>query len=68
MPFFHDYTLSWWQAGMLKLALFAFGIIIGAAWPVFWKKKGMWSLLWIVALVFMVYLMVALWPQFFSTK
>ena len=33
MNIFKDFTLKWWQAGIFKIALLSFGIIIGSAWP-----------------------------------
>ena len=32
MNIFKKYTYNWWQIGLLKLALFSFGIAIGAYW------------------------------------
>ncbi len=32
MNIFKNYTYSWWQVGLLKLALLCFGIVIGAHW------------------------------------
>jgi len=32
MDIFKNYTFSWWQIGLLKLALFSFGLAIGAFW------------------------------------
>ena len=33
MSLFKSFTLTWWQAGLLKLAAACVGIIIGATWP-----------------------------------
>jgi len=32
MKIFKNYTYSWWQIGLLKLALLCFGVAIGAYW------------------------------------
>ena len=32
MNIFKNYTFSWWQVGLLKLALFSFGLVVGAYW------------------------------------
>jgi len=63
MSLFHNYSFHWWQVSMLKLALLAFGIILGASWPIFWKKRVIWSLLWVIFIVLVIYLVIAAWPQ-----
>ncbi len=35
MSIFKNYTYSWWQVGILKLALLSFGLAIGAYWNEF---------------------------------
>ena len=30
---FRSYTLEWWQIGLLKISMIAFGIALGATWP-----------------------------------
>lgn len=62
---FHDYVLSAWQAGALKIAMLAFGIIIGSTWPKFFKKTGIAVLLWIVFVALITYLVYSFWPQIF---
>ena len=32
MNIFKNYTFSWWQIGIFKLALLCFGVVIGAYW------------------------------------
>ena len=66
MHIFHDYIMTWWQAGLLKLLLLAAGIIIGAAWPTFFKTKVTWRILWAVVIVLFIYLVLAFWPQIFG--
>ena len=60
---FHDYTITWWYISLLKLDLVILGIIIGAAWPNFWKKPALWWILWLVLIILTVYLAVIIWPQ-----
>jgi hypothetical protein len=33
MKIFDSRTLTWWQVGMLKWAVFLIGIAVGATWP-----------------------------------
>lgn len=33
MNIFKNYVYSWWQVGLLKLALLSFGLAIGSYWP-----------------------------------
>lgn len=33
MKIFESTTLTWWQVGMLKWAVFLIGISVGATWP-----------------------------------
>lgn len=61
--FFHDYILTWWQAGLLKIALIVLGIIIGASWPGTFKKPVVWWILWLVLIVLLVWLVIVFWPQ-----
>ena len=30
---FKSYTLTWWQFSLLKTAIIAFGLALGASWP-----------------------------------
>ncbi|MBM3506574.1 MAG: hypothetical protein FJX64_02410 [Alphaproteobacteria bacterium] len=32
MNLFRSYTFTWWQIGVLKLALLGIGVLVGAAW------------------------------------
>ena len=32
MNIFKDYTFTWWQIGLFKLALLCFGVAIGSYW------------------------------------
>jgi len=38
MKIFGSYAFKWWQIGLLKLSLLAFGICIGAYWSDFFKQ------------------------------
>lgn len=33
MKIFESTTLTWWQVGLLKWAVFLIGIAVGATWP-----------------------------------
>jgi len=46
MGWFHDYTFTWWEIGLLKLSMLAAGIAIGAGWPQ--AFAGWTTALWIV--------------------
>jgi hypothetical protein len=37
MNFFKSYIFTWWQVGILKLALIATGVWIGAYWSEVWR-------------------------------
>jgi hypothetical protein len=37
MNLFKTYSFTWWQVGVLKLALLSIGVLIGARWPEFWN-------------------------------
>jgi hypothetical protein len=52
---FKNYSLTWWQFGLLKTAMIAFGLAVGATWPGLFAE---WlSILWIVFLLPSIYLM-----------
>ncbi len=34
---FKSYSLTWWQIGILKVALLAFGVAIGTLWPTLFR-------------------------------
>ena len=61
--FFHDYIFTWWQAGLLKIALIALGILIGAAWPLVFKKPVSRWILWTVMIGSLIWLFIIFWPQ-----
>ena len=54
MKIFKDYTFKWWQMGMLKLALFFFGLAIGAYWSGLFLSWA--AVLFVIGLVFGVYI------------
>ena len=37
MYLFKDFTFTWWQAGIFKIAMLSLGIVIGSTWPEFFK-------------------------------
>ena len=54
MNIFKNYTYSWWQIGLFKLALLSLGVTIGAYWnEVF---SGYIVVLLVIGVVFGVYL------------
>ena len=46
MKYFKDYTLSWWQFGLMKISLIALGILIGCTWPAVFGGAWVIALLW----------------------
>jgi len=38
MDLFKNYTFTWWQIGIFKLALLSLGVAIGAYWSEFWSS------------------------------
>ncbi|MBU1198760.1 MAG: hypothetical protein KKF46_06200 [Nanoarchaeota archaeon] len=48
-----EFTWKGWQFSVLKLAMFAIGILIGVYFVGFWKR--IWWLVWVVAVVFTVW-------------
>jgi len=61
MKLFGTYKLDWWQIGMVKIALFFFGIVVGAYWYIFWMPYL--TVLLVVAAVLALYLLVSLWGK-----
>ena len=55
MKLFKAYTFSWWQMGVLKLALLAIGAAIGAYWHEFFGANL--TTLIIIAAIATVYTM-----------
>lgn len=55
MNLFENYTLTWWQIGIFKLALLSIGVAIGAYWSEFWIKYVM--ALMVVAVVASAYIL-----------
>ena len=54
MKLFKSYTLTWWQIGIFKLALLAFGAAIGAYWHDFFGANL--TALIIIAVIASVYI------------
>lgn len=40
--YLRDYTLAWWQIGLLKLAMLCIGIAIGAHWQQFFAPYAIY--------------------------
>jgi len=51
---FKSFTLTWWQGSLLKAGMFSAGILFGIYFPNFSKKIKI--LLWVMAVVFLLYL------------
>jgi len=51
---FKSYTFSWWQIGIFKLALLAFGAAVGAYWHGFFRANL--TALIVIAIVASVYI------------
>jgi hypothetical protein len=61
MYLFKSYTLTWWQFGLLKTAMIAFGLALGATFP---ATFAAWlPVLWVLFIVFSVYLMYVTFKQ-----
>ena len=56
MKMFQDYSLHWWQFGLLKTSLIAFGILIGSYWADYFKSGPVVLILWAVFLIPSLYL------------
>lgn len=53
MNIFKNYTYSWWQVGILKLALLSFGLAVGAYWhEVFSQYITLFVLIGVVCAVY----------------
>lgn len=48
MNIFTDYTLSWWQMGLVKYSSFAVGLMIGSIWPLFFKRYRLFFWMFII--------------------
>jgi len=54
MNIFKNYTFSWWQVGIFKLSVLAFGVSIGAYWSSFFSQYI--TLLIVIAVVSGLYI------------
>ncbi len=51
-----SFTLTWWQAGLLKLAMLALGLAIGSTWPhVFVAWRNLLVVLFLVPAFYLSY-------------
>jgi len=55
MNIFKNYTFSWWQVSIFKLALLAGGVAVGAYWHEFWG--GYITTLVVIAVISGAYVM-----------
>jgi hypothetical protein len=58
MKFFKDYTLHWWEFGLLKVSLIALGVLAGAHWHNILSGKGITILLGAVFVLPSIYLII----------
>ena len=57
MNLFKSYTFTWWQMGILKLALLAAGATIGAYWHDFFGSNLITLIVvWVVAGIYTLYI------------
>ena len=54
MNIFKNYTYSWWQVGLLKLALLCFGVVIGAYWHEVFSQY--FTILLVVGVILAIYI------------
>jgi hypothetical protein len=54
MNIFKPTTLTWWQVGMLKWAVFLIGIAVGSTWPEIFAKYTVTFL--VIGLLLSIYL------------
>jgi len=55
---FRDYTYSWRQIAIFKLAMVSIGIIIGALLPIFFRNLIVFIIVLVVAIVSSIYIAV----------
>ena len=55
MNIFKNYTMTWWQVGLLKLAVLCIGVVLGSHWPQAFVPYT--AILLIVAIVLGIYLL-----------
>ena len=41
---FKSFCLTWWQAGLWKIGVVSFGLLIGANWPKVFAPRSGWLL------------------------
>jgi hypothetical protein len=51
VDFFRDFTFHWWQFGVMKIALIAFGILIGSSWSGFFRNGKVRMIVWLAFIV-----------------
>lgn len=55
MTIFKNYTYSWWQIGVFKLALLAIGVAIGAYWSeIFFQYSFILGLIGILLAIYII--------------
>lgn len=58
MNIFKVYSYRWWEIGLLKISLIAFGILIGSYWEEFFMEESVIPLLWVLFIIPAVYLVI----------
>lgn len=55
MKVFGKYKMDWWEVGLLKLAMFLLGIVVGAYWYGFWMPYL--TIMLVVGIILALYLL-----------
>ncbi len=56
---FKSFMLTWWQAGLLKLAMLCLGLVVGSSWPeIFAGWREMLLVLFVVPAFYVTYVWV----------
>ncbi|MFZ2149620.1 MAG: hypothetical protein WAV15_00450 [Minisyncoccia bacterium] len=55
MKIFKNYTYSWWQIGIFKLALLAIGVAIGAFWgEIFFRYSFILAVIGVILAIYII--------------
>lgn len=54
---FQSFTFTWWQVGLLKLALLSLGVVVGSTWPgIFVGWRDVLVVVFVVPACYLIYL------------